>query len=165
MKELSSLPELEPRWELEPKTLAAMANEADALMAHRRTRRFLAKAAAWIAVIGTGSLLAILAANLEGPVEQDEPLTIANENLVRLFEEAARQEQVLALLPEPRRVMRADTASTIVGLEDSITLIDAALYSSEDADPLYREALMRDRVEAMNALINVRYAQSRAFIF
>ena len=100
------------------------------------------------------------------PVEPAE-LPVADAVYLDLAEQSMRLEAVLAVLPPPRRVMRAGTASTIVGLEDRIALIDAQLIRTrnESLPREYREALMRDRVEVMNALVNVRYAQSRAFIF
>jgi hypothetical protein len=85
---------------------------------------------------------------------------------VDLLMRSADLEQLLAMLPQ-RQVMRASTAGTIVGLEQKIELIDAALMPSGDVAvaPEYRVTLMRDRVETMNALVNVRYAQSLAFNF
>jgi hypothetical protein len=81
--------------------------------------------------------------------------------------ESMRLEQILQTLPPPRRVMRVGTAGTIVGLEDRLAVIDAALVDAGAGTPppQYRNALLLDRVEVMNALVNVRYAQSQAFTF
>jgi hypothetical protein len=166
LSQLRTLPALEPRAELEPAVLAAM---TDAAAAAQRPRhgRYLARAAALAVAAGTGALLAIWAGNYPEPVERRpaEAEADANAKYFELVEQTARLEELLTLIPEPRRVMRAETASTIVGLEDRIALIDAVLQSPDVAEPAYREALMRDRVEIMNALVNVRYSQSRAFIF
>lgn len=166
LKDLKTLPTLEPPANLESTTLAAMASAAAATRPSSVDHRF-ARAAGWIAVIGLGALLTLSSLNIDDPVAPAPATASSDETLYRLAEQSMLLEEVLAALPESRRVMRADTASTIVGLEDRIALIDAALYSAEvDAGPAeYREALMRDRVEMMNALVNVRYAQSRAFIF
>ena len=63
--------------------------------------------------------------------------------------------------------MRVSTAGTIAGLEQQIAQIDEALWVANDqaSSPEYRVTLMRDRVDTMNALLNVRYSQSRAFSY
>jgi hypothetical protein len=58
--------------------------------------------------------------------------------------------------------MSGSTAMTIAGLEDRIGMIDAQLtYSTARgvAQP-EREALWGERVELMNALVHVRFAQA-----
>lgn len=162
MKEFAKLPELEPDAALEPATLASMAAAAG-VGTHRPFRR----AAVWAAATVAGALLAAWSLTLDSPDESETVARPADAAYVDYVEEAARLEQFLVSLPEPRRVMRAGTASTIVGLENRIALIDAELSRAaiERDPPEYRTALMRDRVEAMNALVYVRYAQSKAFIF
>ena len=79
-----------------------------------------------------------------------------------LVAESARLEQLLAELPAPRPLMVGATASTIVGLEDRIAFVDEQLsYAAADkvASP-YRQALWGERVELMNALVYVRFAQA-----
>ncbi|HUF71934.1 MAG TPA: hypothetical protein VMR74_03430 [Gammaproteobacteria bacterium] len=164
MSELKALPELEPRAELEPVVLAAMSRAA-ATGQSRSYWRYLARVAALGVAIGAGALLAMWAADFEEPSERTPVAEETDAAYFDLVEQTAQLEQLLALMPAPRRAMRAGTASTIVGLEDRIALIDAVLESPDAAEPEYREALMRDRVEIMNALVNVRYAQSRAFVF
>jgi hypothetical protein len=53
------------------------------------------------------------------------------------------------------------TAGAIVGLEDRIAFVDAQLSyaAAQDLAPPYREALWGERVELMNALVFVRFAQ------
>lgn len=162
LKALRSLPQVEPPTRLEATTLEAMATAASA-----RRSPSLARAAAWAGLIVAGGLLASLALNVDRPEEPVQAASPIDEIYLEYAEAAAGLEALLAQLPEPRRVMRADTASTIVGLEDRIAVIDAELVraEAEQDPPEYRVALMRDRVEAMNALVHVRYAQSRAFIF
>lgn len=161
LKELKDLPDLEPPAALEQRTLTAMA----AASAPRRSP-WLARAAVWIAAIGAAGLLALNGIEFEQPDDTDAP--VANEDLYyELLAESAALEQVLYTLPPPRHVMRVGTAGTIVGLENRIALIDAELVraDAEASRPEYRNALLLDRVETMNALVNVRYAQSRAFTF
>jgi hypothetical protein len=70
-------------------------------------------------------------------------------------------------LPAQRNVMRAGTAGTIATLEDRIARIDAelTLAAAAGAKNEYRTALWRDRVDVMNALVQVRYVNSQAFVF
>jgi hypothetical protein len=172
LKALKALPAIEPPAELESRTLSAMGRAAAAPEAVDLPRA-LARAAGWVIAIGAGVLLTAWILNGNAP---DVPAELADagaspapidEFYSLLVEESMRLEELLALMPAPRRVMRADTASTIVGLEDRVALIDAALRRSgaEANVPEYRTVLMLDRVEVMNALVNVRYAQSRAFVF
>jgi hypothetical protein len=165
LKSLRSLPELEPPAELERSTLAAMAAAA-ASASRARPRNYSRAAAAAVVALGLGAWLAFRTTGIEPPSD-DAASVQPDEMYFALAEQSMQLEEILALMPPSRRVMRAGTASTIVGLEESIAWIDAELYRAETstAPPQYREALMRDRVEVMNALVNVRYAQSRAFIY
>jgi hypothetical protein len=87
-------------------------------------------------------------------------MTIGYDNLLA---ESARLERVLYELPQRGRIMNAATASTIVGLEDRVALIDErlALVAAGGVRPEYRDALWRERVDVMNALVQVRFAQAR----
>jgi hypothetical protein len=161
LKELRTLPEIEPPAGLEHRTVDAMAAVS---VAHKH-RRF-ARAATWIVAIGVGILLATVTLKPEEPVEPDDASLAAEQLYIQWSQESQRLEQILAELPQ-RRVMRVSTAGTIAGLEDQIALIDAQLTRADGGTiaPAYRAALMRNRVDVMSALVNVRYAQSRAFNF
>ena len=94
-------------------------------------------------------------------------LTPTADDYGRLVAESERLERALTELPAQRRIMRADTARTIAGLEDQIAAIDAELTfaAANGLEPEQRTPLWRERVEIMNALVQVRYAQSKAFVF
>ena len=157
LKELRSLPALQPPANLEAATLDAMTRASTA----QRPRPML-MAAAWAAVIGAAALLAVLATD---PGPADDPVAMETDLLVQeLAAQSVYLERMLVSLPQ-RRIMRVSTAGTIAGLEDQIVLIDAELYraSMEAEPPEYRAALLRERNDVMNALVNVRYAQSVAF--
>jgi len=103
----------------------------------------------------------------------DAPVTAGSANAARqpealaaLVAESARLERTLVALPRYDGVVRVGTASTIAGLEDHIAWIDDTLSASEayDVDPVYRQALWRERVEMMTALIDVQYAQLPATV-
>jgi hypothetical protein len=80
-----------------------------------------------------------------------------------LVAESARLDRVLGQLRYQRPLMSGGTASTIVGLEDRIAFIDEQLtYGSARGLPQpERTALWGERVELMNALVHVRYAQAQ----
>jgi len=176
---LKGLPGIEPPAALEARTLAAMAAAGE-----ERHGVHLGWAAAWAGLAVTALLVGALA--LDGgvaedkrsasvidagastePAKQDAPPKVLDESAyLALIEESNYLEQLLAALPQ-REVMRVSTAGTIAGLEQQIAQIDEALLTASDEtiSPEYRFTLMRDRVDTMNALVNVRYSQSRAFSY
>jgi hypothetical protein len=80
-----------------------------------------------------------------------------------LVEESARLERLLAEMPSSRPVMAGSTATTIVGLEDRIAFLDEQLSygAARGLQMPQREALWGERVELMNALVHVRFAQAQ----
>jgi len=80
-----------------------------------------------------------------------------------LVQESARLDRALRRLPRQRPMMSAETATTIAGLEDRIALIDEQItYSNAGGVPQpQRVALWGERVDLMNALVHVRYAQAQ----
>lgn len=166
---LRELPELEPprgSWE---RVLEA---HAARLAARRFRRRNLAAAAAVFLAVGATLYLATrsdapLAPLVASNASLPELQTAGGEALpyAPLVAESARLERLLAELPAPRPVMVGSTAGTIVGLEDRIAFVDAQLSyaAAQDLAPTYREALWGERVELMNALLYVRFAQTQAY--
>jgi hypothetical protein len=165
---LRELPELAPPPGLWERVLEA---HAARIAARRFRRRSLAAAAAIALAVG---------ATLYVTTRSDAPLspTVAGNALPQseaaggeaasyapLVAESARLERLLAELPAPRPVMVGSTAGTIVGLEDRIAFVDAQLSyaAAQDLAPTYREALWGERVELMNALLYVRFAQTQAY--
>ncbi len=84
---------------------------------------------------------------------------------VSLVEQSARLDRLLARMPRQRSLMNGATAGTIAGLEDRIGAIDEQLSygAARGLRPPERDALWGERVELMNALVHVRYAQVRGF--
>jgi hypothetical protein len=80
-----------------------------------------------------------------------------------LLQESARLDRALRRLPYQRPMMSAETATTIAGLEDRIALIDEQItYGNARGVPQpQRVALWGERVDLMNALVHVRYAQAQ----
>jgi hypothetical protein len=81
----------------------------------------------------------------------------------RVVPASARLDRALRRLPYQRPMMSAETATTIAGLEDRIALIDEQItYSNARGVPQpQRVALWGERVDLMNALVHVRYAQAQ----
>lgn len=75
--------------------------------------------------------------------------------------ENERLEWILAALPE-RHAMRGSTAFTVVELEDRLALLDDRLshVTLEPNAPERAEQLWRERVDVMNSLVQVRYANA-----
>jgi hypothetical protein len=163
---LRELPELAPppgAWERVLEGVGARA-------AARRLRRRYAVAAAVI-VAAAAVPLSYVAANLDPPrptlsrvVHAPARVPWNETSYAPLVAESARLERVLAEMPE-RPVVAGSTAGTIVGLEDRIAYVDAQLSyaAARDLAPTYRQALWGERVELLNALVYVRFAQTQGF--
>jgi len=80
-----------------------------------------------------------------------------------LVQESARLDRMLRRVPHQRPMMSGETATTIVGLEERIALIDEQLTygNARGVAQPERTALWGERVELMNALVHVRYAQAQ----
>jgi len=86
---------------------------------------------------------------------------------VGLIEESQRLELLLAEFPESPRVTRASTALTVADLEDRIQWVDYRLNMVHEAglDPDQSQPLWRERVDLLNSLVAVRYAEARTLAF
>ncbi len=84
-----------------------------------------------------------------------------------LTSESARLERLLNEIPYRPRLVNAGTATMISGLQDRIGQVDQVLmYSSVDGlQPEQTMALWQERVDLMNALVRVRYAEAQRFGF
>ena len=91
-------------------------------------------------------------------------LPVDKTSYAQLMAESARLERLLAQMPPPPLVV-GTTAGAVVGLEDRIAYVDAQLTyaAARDLAPPYRKALWGERVELMNALVQVRFAQTQGF--
>lgn len=175
------LPPVVPDGAARSRVLAAMAAALEQESRHdRRTARrqelhALAAGLAAVIVIAVLLGLAVTGGPLRAPAGPASatpslaaaPVAAGPGAVEPLIEASWLLEHALEALPRPRRVMRADTASTIVALETRLAAIDAELGSVPEGaiDPAVREALWRDRVNVMAALYQVRFAQSRTFSF
>jgi len=162
---LRELPELEPppgAWE----------RVLEGVGARAAARRFRRRCVAAAAVVVTAAAVPLTyVANLEAPrpaltVIPVHPARVTwdETSYAPLVAESARLERLLAEMPD-RPVVAGSTAGTIVGLEDRIAYVDAQLSyaAARDLAPKYRRALWGERVELMNALVYVRFAQTQGF--
>lgn len=95
------------------------------------------------------------------PLPTDRPR--GGDSYAALLAESAQLERALARMHAETRVTNAGTAGTIAGLEDTVALLDEQLTyaAAGKLDTREREALWRERVDVMNALVQVRYAQAQ----
>jgi len=84
-----------------------------------------------------------------------------------LTSESARLERMLNEIPYRPRLVNAGTATMISGLEDRIGQVDQILMytSANGLQPEQTVALWQERVDLMNALLQVRYAEAQRFGF
>lgn len=170
---LRELPELTPPPGLWERVLEAHRAH---MAARRFRRRALAAAAAAVVAVGgalyvatrveapTSPALVLTPPQSEAPPEPQAAAVAEPAPYAPLVAESARLERLLAELPS-RPLMIGSTAGTIVGLEDRIAIVDAQLSyaAAQDLGPTYREALWGERVELMNALVYVRFAQLQTY--
>lgn len=95
------------------------------------------------------------------------PVPVAEPPYASLVQESARLERLLGQIEYQRPLMSGATATTIVGLEDRIALIDEQLTygAARGLQAPQREALWGERVVLLDALVHVRYAQSQPTAF
>jgi hypothetical protein len=89
-------------------------------------------------------------------VPSGAPVTVAD-----LQQRSRRLEVLRAAMPPRRQVVRASTARTIVDLEDRIALVDMRLNSAAvlRLSEAQQQALWRERVNLMQSLLQLEYAQ------
>lgn len=135
--------------------LARAAARRQATPARPTTPAGLAMAASLVAMLAAAILLA--QAPAEAPLaEQPIPLAQPIDGLVA---ENARLEAMLAGMPQSRTA-RVGTAYTVAAIEDRLALLDdrITVVSLEPHAPEAEEALWRERVNLMNSLVQVQYA-------
>ena len=103
-------------------------------------------------------------ASIEDPRDGGMPVHAAPAALVA---ESQRLEAVLASLPADARLTRAGTALTVADLENRIRWVDYRLDLASEAgiNPRQADLLWRERVELLNSLVAVRYADARTRAF
>lgn len=127
----------------------------------------VAVASLWIvARLGDGAGPGAPADIVAGGAAPAQPL-LGTPAYASLVQESARLERALDGLDFEPRVVRVGTAATIASLEDRIAAIDEQLTFARalNLSPAQRHTLLRQRVELLSALVQVRYAEARRFTF
>ena len=90
-----------------------------------------------------------------------------SDDMAQLMARSQQLEQVLRAMPEGPQVVSADTAGTISVLEDRVAMIDYRLSMGEQPElsSAQLQRLWQERVDVMNSLVQVRYAQAQRASF
>jgi hypothetical protein len=122
----------------------------------------------WAAAAAVGALALMVGAlvqRAERPSVVDAtptPAATRAEPLADLVERSQELERILQSLPERPRIERVSTVATIDALEQRIQWLDFQLsYAPEESlDDAQASRLWRERVELMDSLVKVRYAEA-----
>lgn len=126
--------------------------------------------AAAAAVLCTVTVLSWKGSDAPAPQTGERPMKVeqtpeetAEAARLALVAQSRRLEQVLSVLPREPLATRASTALTLAELQDRIRWVDYRLALGERAaiEPQQSELLWRERVDLLNSLVAVRYAQAR----
>ncbi len=135
--------------------------------------------AKWLSGAGIAAAVVLVVLNIPmtpgiepGPqsFETEPPLTAVDAgtptNLSTLMVQSRQIERELRALPGQPSLVRADTAATIVQIEDRIAAIDYRLNHPESRlSPMEREIFWRQRVRLMSSLLDLRRAQAQRMAF
>jgi hypothetical protein len=123
--------------------------------------------AASAAVVLVAVLLTVGSRGPQAPRLAPEATDVSPVGRPLLIAESQRLEAVLASLPGDAQLTRAGTALTVAGLEDRIRWVDYRLSLANEAgiDRSQADLLWRERVDLLNSLVAVRYADARTRAF
>jgi hypothetical protein len=126
----------------------------------RERPRWRVAAAAAIAVVAVASYLGVRDGRDSQLIAATEPAPYPSNEIERLIEQSRELEALLTHLPEPQ-VERVSTAAAIDSLEQRIQWLDWQLGTADDElDPQQTQRLWSQRVDLMDSLVKVRFAQS-----
>jgi hypothetical protein len=141
-----------------------------------KTGRDRRRAIAAFAVAASAAVVALLlvtrvgneptepAPRITPTVEPVAPQT--NDTMAQLIEQSRELDALLQALPERPRVERVAMAATLDTIEDRIQWLDFQLSSGDgELDETQGNRLWRERVELMDSLVKVRYAQTGSASF
>jgi hypothetical protein len=95
------------------------------------------------------------------PDEQATPIDVDTARVPELVAQSRRLEGLLQQLPERPRIERVSTAAMIDTIEERIQWLDFQLSDAPDSglDERQTQRLWSERVELMDSLVKVRYAE------
>ena len=122
----------------------------------------------YVAAAASVAVLAVLVLTLMDSSELPEQPTAvaenadANEQIAKLMAQSRQLDMMLQGLPNRPRVERVAMAATLDTIEDRIQWLDVQLNyaSASELDDMQTQTLWRERVELMDSLVKVRYAQT-----
>jgi hypothetical protein len=106
------------------------------------------------------SVLLALAVALRPALDVPAPAPAPQGELTDLHAHSQGLDALLGQFDTQHRVLDLRTAGTIVALEDRIAALDQRLAGSAGLEPPVANALLRQRVELMEALVGVHVAQA-----
>lgn len=187
-EELRALPEIAPDPGSEGATWDAISARLNASGAGRAES--VSKLAWWPLALAASLLVAALVVAVVVPQAFDQPPKLAGREVPmrtvpenrpvaestvgpqaadtsQLVARSQQLERLLGSLSYEPRVVSAQTAGTIAQLEDQIAWVDYGLSAGGDGRLSERDshALWEQRVELMNSLVHVRYAQAQRVDF
>ncbi len=162
---LQSLTDIEPPAEAWPQ----IASRLQATEAPRRQRTPLAIAAALVVVVASGFVIRGFNTPAVGPptVRLESPSVPTPISLDELVAQSQELDQMLQYLPERPTVERVALAATIDTIEARVQWLDQQLSYVEDTgvDDVQATQLWRERVDLMDSLVKVRYAEGAPMSF
>lgn len=166
---LRELPMIEPAvsWS-DVQRRAGAANPASRALSARRARALIG-----VAVAASVAMVALLVGthrdNTTGTEAPEALASMANEReasttveLANLIERSRRLDALLQTMPARPHVERVSMAATLDTMEGRVQWLDYQLaYAGGELDPSQSQRLWQERVELMDSLVKVRYAQAR----
>jgi hypothetical protein len=150
--------------------------ETDAARRERRSWQWPLRGAIAASVAVLAIVVITRAPEAPGPLETgpstivaesvpNNPMTriVGTPSYASLVAESARLDRALGSISYRPTVMRGSTVSAIMAFEDEIAVVDDRLMYSDQLNlsALQRRALYQHRVDLMNALLYVRFAQAQ----
>jgi hypothetical protein len=165
---LQALPSLAPPADL----FAQISARAAAPAPRRRSFRVIAAAAAVVVVVVT--FVAVRDRSNAPPIGETQFVATPvvqqhtpDEDMLKLIAQSRQLDEVLQYLPVRPQVERVSFAATVDSLEERIQMVDLQLAYGSDAglDRAQAHRLWSERVELMDSLVKVRYAESAPMAF
>ena len=156
---LRSLPAMEP-----PRDVW---NDIQTRAAEPPRRRISVGIAAAVGVIAIVALCVVSLRDDDAPTQLATVEPVVSDDLDTLIEQSRELEALLAYLPQRPHVERVSTAATVDSIEQRIQWLDWQLANGSDAGLDRRQArrLWTERVDLMDSLVKVRYAETAPLMF
>jgi hypothetical protein len=144
--------------------------QASAAVASRPQHLWRLAAALVAIVVGSIAFVGLQKPDLDSDSfahTQTSPSMASMSEIEQLMAQSRKLEELLAYLPERPQVKRVSTAATVDTIEQRIQWLDWQLAYESDAglSAWQAERLWSERVELMDSLVKVRYAESAPMVF